>query len=152
MRLNYIKKYLFSKYSMYSFFIFGSPHQFPNANSKQSFETTREKSVHYVAFRKVTDALWTIVHFLKFDGSKYVHSVAFRKTLLIFYFQHWAICNMRGFYNFLTPPLIQRRQEIARCCFHTHEITDFTACWIFVCQFKKGCLWNWTTLWPEKKI
>ena len=92
------------------------------------------------------------VHFLKFDGSKYVHSVAFRKTPLIFYFQHWAICNMRGFYNFLTPPLIQRRQEIARCSFHTHEITDFTACWIFVCQFKKGCLWNWTTLWTEKKF
>ena len=88
----------------------------------QRFKFWKRLYVHYVAFRKVTEALWTNVHFLKFDGSKYVHSVAFRKTLLIFYFQHWAICNMRGFYNFLTPPLIQRRQEIARCSFHTHEI------------------------------
>ena len=79
----------------------------------QRFKFWKRLYVHYVAFRKVTEALWTIVHFLKFDGSKYVHSVAFRKTPLIFYFQHWAICNMRGFYNFLTPPLIQRRQEIA---------------------------------------
>lgn len=79
----------------------------------QRFKFWKRLYVHYVAFRKVTEALWTFVHFLKFDGSKYVHSVAFRKTPLIFYFQHWAICNMRCFYNFLTPPLIQRRQEIA---------------------------------------
>ena len=118
----------------------------------QRFKFWKRLYVHYVAFRKVTEALWTNVHFLKFDGSKYVHSVAFRKTPLIFYFQHWAICNMRCFYNFLTPPLIQRRQEIAIWSFHTHEITDFTACWIFCLSVQERLSLELDHIMTRKKI